>query len=718
MMKKIKGEFYKLILFILLILVMYVLYCSIFDIYNVNMELKPIIIIIGTIILILGLVGIKNIVNKLNGKTIKFIVIFTCIVYFIFLSIFGNIYKSVPTYDLSNIISEANNMLKNGGNFESESYFARYETQVPITILVYSVFKFGTILGLDIGMCQSLMIVVNSLFITITAYFTYLSVNRIKDSKIALVTLMFFFLNPIFYLYSSYFYTDTLCMPFAAIVIYLLICSIQTNEIRRKVIYTVISGIVLAIGFKIRVVLGILLIGYIIGVFLNNQKVKDNIIVISCLVVSFIVGILGYNLYSKNFGVIENKNLEFPVTHYLMYGFNDLSDGKYNSEDFSYTLSKKNYEEKINANIDRVLSRLESMKLSGLWELQLNKLAVNWSNGDYDYLSKLNNVVEHKNIGYEYIEGNKIIFILYYLQICKVTVMILFTISIIAEIRKESKYKFIYISIFGMFIFYMLWEVLSRYSLTCLPWIIVLIHESIENITQLLNSKEISILTKDGVKHKIHINKILRVTLISIIILTIFFIFINYDKYCIKETINYDKVTQLVRNNGEGNISDIYNKTIKQTFVADKKFNSISIKFMKQGNEYNNIYHFELKNSKGEILIKQMFYSKDITNNNFKKFNFDYINPKGEEKYIINIYCADKALSDGISIAGFNGGDSYEAYKSGMLMIDDVEKVNHDICFKVENENKRSYMSKNIYILISCMIIALELVVCYPYIKK
>lgn len=294
MIDKVKKISYKSILLILSVLVIYVCYCSIFNIYGAQEELSPIVIIIGTIITILFLIQIKKIISKLKPKYINIIAVIICIIFFILMSILGNIFSENPSTDLSNIIAEATKMLDNGGHFESEGYFARYTNQTPIAIFVFLIYKLGNIIGLSQELLKPFAIVINSLFIAISAYFTYLSVKKMKDEKAGLLTLLFFVMNPIFYIYSSYFYTDTICMIFATISIYLYICAIKQEEIKKKILFLVLSGFILALGFEIRVVLAIILIAFILNEILTKREtvknqIAEKIIIVSCLIISFLI---------------------------------------------------------------------------------------------------------------------------------------------------------------------------------------------------------------------------------------------------------------------------------------------------------------------------------------------------------------------------------------------------------------------------------------------
>lgn len=143
--------------------------------------------------------------------------------------------------DLSHIIEYVNRMISEGSLTITGSYFSKYTNQIPLLIFVYGFTKIGSIFG-----CTNVLLmgtIFNAIFMSITAYFIYLIGKELKGPKTGLLALIFMVINPIFYLYTSYFYTDTLCMPFAVIGLYLIIKSIKVNNTRNKIILGILSGL-------------------------------------------------------------------------------------------------------------------------------------------------------------------------------------------------------------------------------------------------------------------------------------------------------------------------------------------------------------------------------------------------------------------------------------------------------------------------------------------
>ena len=224
-MKQLKSVFYKLVLTFLLIFTIYVTYSSIFNIYTPSYDLKPIVLIIGTIVILSLFITLKHFIDKISEKTWNVLVLIISLIFFILLLIVGNSIKSNPTADLSNIIKEVKVMLQNGGKVEDTWYFSMYSNQVPLLTLIYFIAKIKNIFL--VGEFESFLIVIHAVSLTITAVLTYLSVKKISDYKSGLLTLIFFVINPVMYIYASYYYTDTLCMPFVMMGIYLYISGVK-----------------------------------------------------------------------------------------------------------------------------------------------------------------------------------------------------------------------------------------------------------------------------------------------------------------------------------------------------------------------------------------------------------------------------------------------------------------------------------------------------------
>lgn len=701
-MKKFRNIFYKVMMIVLLIMSSIATIGALGNFYQTTSDrLSPVVIILGVVVLILFFISIISWIRKISDKHVNIIAIILCGLFFIALSIFGSRFMVIPSYDLSHVQRELMLMMENGRVISNITYFAKYTNQIPLTILLYYIYRLGTII--HVSNLKLFAVIINSLFIAITSLFTYLSVKKLKDSKVALGALLFFVINPIFYMYASYFYTDTLCMPFASIAIYLFIISKDKQKIS-NILCLLASGFLLAVGFKIRVVVAILLIGVILTLWINREKVKIIVTTSACLVMGFLIGVISYNLVVSGFTVPKDETLEFPIYHWVMMGLNDERAGRYNEIDHAYTKSQPSKEAKTAADIKLIKQRIKDLGLFGHLSLFVRKININWSNGAYRYYDKMANVDEF-NFGYEYIGGNNVKFTLYAMQICKGLILVVFTYLVFLELKdkKNKDTRFLVISLFGAFLFYALWEVQARYSLSFLPWIMILFPFGISSIEENITRKLFS---------NVKLKKIIPWV---IVIFTVVLLGFNFSRYTIKKDYYYDtRVNQVkTRSSVVTNLSD---KIVEQTFKTDGNFNNIALKFIKGNNKSITNYQFALYDGNRELLYKEDFTSNDVENNKFKNFTFDTIKTTKENEYIISITSLDASNDDAIGLESYSY-DPYKVYPKGILSING-EDTGASLTFKVQERVKRSYTNNTFYITISIIILLIEGIAIYPYIRR
>lgn len=698
-MNKFFSISYKVIIAILIVLFSYITLVSAF--YGFDQNLSPIIVIIGTIITFFLFKFIYKQIQKLSSKKIKIIAIIISILFFIGLLLVGLLLPISSVTDLSHIIEYVNRMFSLDSLTITGSYFSKYTNQVPLLIFAYFFTKIGSIFG-----CTNVVLmgtIFNALFMSIMAFFIYLTGKELKDEKTGLLALIFTVINPIFYLYSSYFYTDTLCMPFAVIGLYLAIKCIKTDSIKKKILFGILSGLIFFIGLKVRIVVVILLIA-ILALILINKEIKHKLKMYFALLIGLVVGLLGFKVAYSFFGINLNPNEAFPITHWLMMGLNEEHTGGYNGSDHDLTFNEKTYEEKKEANIEEIKTRLKELGPIGLIKLEGAKIARTWSSGNYGVYAKLNNTSDGVGI-YEYLGGygNTNIFLKYSLQILKTYISFMILLGLVTRFRKKSDtYHYediIYIALFGAILFYILWESAQRYSLSFLPWMIIplgLIYERI-------NKKEEDLSKKEKYNH------IMKISSIALMLITTLLLTMNFYKYTLEEK-TYEDV-RILSYRGFSKI-EIGENTVSQTFTTDNNFNQISINFENTNKEEKSTYLFRLYDSKtGEILAQKEFASSNVNGN--YKFKFDDINPTAETTYEIEI---TKLEGESVlKIGTYDEGVYYKSYNNGSILIND-EEMTGSFIFRVDETHQRTYMSILSYSILSLGILAIEYVCLKDYI--
>lgn len=698
-MNKFLSISYKVVIAILIVLFSYITLVSAF--YGLDQNLSPIIVILGTIIAFFLFKFIYKQIKKLSSKKIKIIAIIISILFFIGLLLVGLLLPISSVTDLSHIIEYVNRMFSLDSLTITGSYFSKYTNQVPLLIFAYFFTKIGSIFG-----CTNVVLmgtIFNALFMAVMAFFIYLTGKELKDEKTGLLALIFTVINPIFYLYSSYFYTDTLCMPFAVIGLYLAIKCIKTDSIKKKILFGILSGLIFFIGLKVRIVVVILLIA-ILALILINKEIKHKLKIYFVLLIGLVVGLLGFKVAYSFFDINLNPNEAFPITHWLMMGLNEEHTGGYNGSDHDLTFNEKTYEEKKEANIEEIKTRLKELGPIGLIKLEGAKIARTWSSGNYGVYAKLNNTSDGVGI-YEYLGGygNTNIFLKYSLQILKTYISFMILLGLVTRFRKKSDtYHYediIYIALFGAILFYILWESAQRYSLSFLPWMIIplgLIYERI-------NKKEEDLSKKEKYNH------IMKISSIALMLITTLLLTMNFYKYTLEEK-TYEDV-RILSYRGFSKI-EIGENTVSQTFTTDNNFNQISINFENTNKEEKSTYLYRLYDSKtGEILAQKEFASSNVNGN--YKFKFDDINPTAETTYEIEI---TKLEGESVlKIGTYDEGVYYKSYNNGSILTND-EEMTGSFIFRVDETHQRTYMSILSYSILSLGILAIEYVCLKDYI--
>lgn len=281
------NKFYKILVSVMLLLWGIITCSTIFSIYNnESYHLSTVIVLLGVVVVLLLLVVIYRFLSKYDERTIKKMALALFMLVFIFMVSWGLNYQIIPTYDLSHIIAKVNDMLSsNTLVFGSSPYFSIYPTQIPLTILIYGVMSLGQFMGMTNP--GDLMIIYNAFMTSLTLYVVYKIINKLFNSKVALIGMLLLALYPDFYLFVSYYYTDIISLPFSIFGYYLLIKFEKTDN-KIRYLYLFLSGVLFGIGTRLRVVVLILLIAYAL-VYISSNNGKNSIKMLGTVMIGFVL---------------------------------------------------------------------------------------------------------------------------------------------------------------------------------------------------------------------------------------------------------------------------------------------------------------------------------------------------------------------------------------------------------------------------------------------
>ena len=637
--------------------------------------LNPLVLIVGSIVYLLLLIKLYKVIIKLDDKKKKIIVGILLGLQFILLLISAFVISSIPQVDLIHILTEINS-LNDTGSILNNVYYSVYPNNRFLLIILYGLQKIIPISN------QILFSLLSTICISVMSLFTYKTVNKVWDLNKGLLSLFICVLSPIFYLYVSYYYTDVLMLPFASILIYLIVKTKDEKNLKSNVLYGLLIGIIAIIGYKIRAVAIFILVAYFVYLIFT-KKILIVLKKFAPIIIGAILTITCIDTIENKFFTNVNVDKEFPMTHWIMMGVNEKSDGYYSQDDYNLSSSASNVSERTDLNIKEIKNRLSDLGPFGTVKLLVVKLVSVWGKGDYSYQKYLE-LVNDFNPSYSYLLEDKNIVINYLLQFSKIVVMFMAIISLI-NIYKSGKKSIIAISLFGAVFFYLVWEVCPRYGLSFLPWLI------------LIGTCSYDTLNTNYEKFKFY--KYFKCIILVLTLALFAFSFNKYTGISYKENIvAKDSVTNVKY------ISLNKEAVITQTLDLYDSFNKIRLKF--KVNEIDDAtYKLELI-TKNEVVYEKDFKKNDLEDKKYTDFYLD----KTYEGGSYTVRLSSDSTSDLEVYIAYK--EKFDYYPNGILEVNKKEETG-DLMFEVVNNEERGIYTYLEYMTIMILTLGMEVIVLF-----
>lgn len=637
--------------------------------------LNPLVLIVGSIVYLLLLIKLYKVIIKLDDKKKKIIVGILLGLQFILLLISAFVISSIPQVDLIHILTEINS-LNDTGSILNSVYYSVYPNNRFLLIILYGLQKIIPISN------QILFSLLSTICISVMSLFTYKTVNKVLNLNKGLLSLFICVLSPIFYLYVSYYYTDVLMLPFASILIYLIVKTKDEKNLKSNVLYGLLIGIIAIIGYKIRAVAIFILVAYFVYLIFT-KKILIVLKKFAPIIIGAILTITCIDTIENKFFTNVNVDKEFPMTHWIMMGVNEKSYGYYSQDDYNLSSSASNVSERTDLNIKEIKNRLSDLGPFGTVKLLVVKLVSVWGKGDYSYQKYLE-LVNDFNPSYSYLLEDKNIVINYLLQFSKIVVMFMAIISLI-NIYKSGKKSIIAISLFGAVFFYLVWEVCPRYGLSFLPWLI------------LIGTCSYDTLNTNYEKFKFY--KYFKCIILVLTLALFAFSFNKYTGISYKENIvAKDSVTNVKY------ISLNKEAVITQTLDLYDSFNKIRLKF--KVNEIDDAtYKLELI-TKNEVVYEKDFKKNDLEDKKYTDFYLD----KTYEGGSYTLRLSSDSISDLEVYIAYK--EKFDYYPNGILEVNKKEETG-DLMFEVVNNEERGIYTYLEYMTIMILTLGMEVIVLF-----
>lgn len=368
----------------------------------------------------------------------------------------------IPTYDLEFSYNSALYLAENG-YLPYSDWLGYVSNNIPLIMFWSICFKVTGWLGVEnyylVGG------ILNACMIQLAIFFAYKSVRIFVDAGKAALVLLMCMLNPVLYVYVPYYYTDTVCLVFFMGFVYAFFKG-MTFDGKKKYAYWALAGAALAIGFTIRVtvlIAGIAAVIYLI-IRLKRTDWKSHVSGLAVMVLLVLCVRIGYEaMYNKQIpeGVAENS---LSVMHFIRMGTH--GEGGYCSEDFHYTISLPNTQERFKVNFLLVKDSLKEQGIKGFFELQREKILSAWVIGDKGYEQYMQKPAGD-SVLYPWLVGEHAGFFLEYCQFYNSFLFVSLLLCLFHRWKAPewNLYSYCVLTILGAVVFYMFWEVQVRHTL-------------------------------------------------------------------------------------------------------------------------------------------------------------------------------------------------------------------------------------------------------------
>ena len=414
MIKKLNDNitfFYKIVSFVTVFFMIIVINYNNFFGKETKSILKNIFI---PLIIFAVLFLVNKLCNKLKEKDI-FKINISLLIFFGILEVLSVLYFRVKyNWDFKWLMDISSDLAKNGHS-DNLYYLKIFPHNISATLIITCAKKI--FFNNDLG-----AYVLNIVSVFLAAFFSMLSARKINGEKLVLNTIILLIICSPFYLYTPIVYTDTLSVlfPIATFYFYLLTRDNINNNNNKSVIYFIIMTIIAFFGYCIKPVAAIVYVAVLIELLFSFKKEFIKYIFISLIIFVFLINL--YNMIIEKFIIKDNKKNDsaYPYTHWIMMGMNkpiseggtSIGWGAYSDEDVSYTANSGNYQQKVNANIDKIKERISNYRIVGYIKFLFNKFKYIWNDGSFYVLNKIGwDTLNKESLIYNFIIRRKILFI-------------------------------------------------------------------------------------------------------------------------------------------------------------------------------------------------------------------------------------------------------------------------------------------------------------------
>ena len=299
-------------------------------------------------------------------------------------------------------------------------------------------------------------------------------------------------------------YSDSLGILFPVLTYYLY--TKPAGNTRRKWASQIFAVIICCIGYFIKPQCAIMLIAIVMTEFFNFCKERKLyqmarpflLVALACVCLSVTSSVVTKQY--ESIGVELNPETKFGMTHFLMMGLNEADGGMYSQEDVDYSISFETSKERTAANIEKSIQRLRDMGFLGYMRHLSRKLLTTYHDGTFAWGmegSFYTRVMDDVNTWMApflksifYSDGSRHEILKTIEQIVWIGVLLFaFAAGFVRQTEEnQADLNILTLSIVGLTLFQMLFEVRARYLFLYVPVYCILATLGFENLCSVIHA--------------------------------------------------------------------------------------------------------------------------------------------------------------------------------------------------------------------------------------
>lgn len=457
----------------------------------------PIVALMAIAALLLCTMRFKEKIDALEPKKFTRGLLVLFILFVLLLTAACNFFAQYPIMDLAVVQKMAAYFVENGSLGPYNDYLIVCNNNVGLFLLLSGWFALMQLFGIH-ALSEAGLIsagVFNVLMMALAVWFLCRCAARLYKNNLApLLTMLFSLGGVVLYIWSPYFYTDTLVMPFITGGLLLYLRSRDSEKFLHRLLWMALAASVIFMGFAAKGSAGVAIVAVVIHVLMEYAGgIKKALALAAAAVLIFSASAGVYRLWQRQGGLINftpEQQVGLPLELWFLYGSHGT--GNYSEEDLQYCISFEGLANRKQAVREKMLQNYAAYTPK-TYAAFLTKKGVNtWGDGKFGADLFLKNAYRSNFTHYFILEGMPFYWPFTYLcQIVHYTVLLLFLAGLwLRGVRKGTPAAMVvHLCVFGTMLLLCFWESTPRYGVSIQPLLLLGAVDGMVAMCELLGKK-------------------------------------------------------------------------------------------------------------------------------------------------------------------------------------------------------------------------------------